>query len=167
MRIEEIENNEWFRKDNVLMNSSGLCGDKNMLLEYMGQKTRETVSFSQPEAFIRKMGGFNDFISSQPNTATFDFPSMKRIYIHDSPDRVVNELIRILESLVVPYTSEGGNISFSTVDGRRCTLSGEATITTINNTACVSFYRLKGDCIEFKKFFNVICDKMKEVFSQL
>ncbi|TBU00858.1 CAMK/CAMKL/CHK1 protein kinase [Hamiltosporidium tvaerminnensis] len=154
--LKSLKNIPWFSKRSNLMDENGLCANKEMLYQIL-YKDKIAPPFSQPEKFK----GFTDkFISSQPVCNTFDLPMMKRIYLEESINSAMPKVIKLFESMIVPYELDRIGITFNTVDSKRNTLSGSVSFIKMMDFVCISFTRLRGDCIEFKKFFNFISEKL-------
>ncbi|KAM0678676.1 Chk1 protein kinase [Binucleata daphniae] len=155
IKIQDLHNNEWISKKNILEDENGLCKDKTYLFDYISPKISNRISFSQPQ-HIKKCLHKSNFVASQPTTNIFDLPSLKRIYFANSKEEVFCELTNVLKSLIIPFTIENTSIYFSTVDKYNNELTGEIQVENLQETTCMSFTRFKGACMEYKSFFNTI-----------
>ncbi|KAM0685287.1 Chk1 protein kinase [Conglomerata obtusa] len=161
IKILELENEEWLAKKSVLEDFYGNCSDKSFLLDYISPKIVKRAAFSQPENVVMKHR-CNNFIASQPNYNNFDLPSLKRIYCEKPKSLIFNDIQKILDIMFVSFFVESFNIGFSTFDKYKNELKGEIQIEDLKQYCCVSFVRLKGDCIEFRRFFNAVNDALQK-----
>lgn len=89
---------------------------------------------------------------------------LTRYFSEVPPIQLQCVLSHALEDLVAKFliiteaNRQGGHITFSTVDRRRCPLLGDIRIQRIgsNDLWLVLFVRRKGDPLEFKRFYKAI-----------
>lgn len=161
LNIQKIKNDEWVGKKSILENNDGLCKDKLFILEYLSPQIKTRSSFSQPLNLDGRVGVCH-LMASLPMFKTFDLPTLKRIYVKSSQTIVTEEIKKILNGFFIPYNKDHDVLIFSTVDKHGNELLGEIVFEKIYNFLCVGFTRVKGDCIEFKRLFNMLCQKINE-----
>lgn len=162
LSLEDVKRDQWLSKPSLLESSSGLCKDKGNIFEYLSPRIQTRTSFSQPQNLDGR-GGVCQLMASLPMFKSFDLPTLKRIYVKSSKNRVMQELKKILDEFLIPHSIDGEIYIFSTVDKHGNELSGEIILEKILNILCVGFTRVKGDCIEFKRLFNLIYQKIIEM----
>ncbi|KAG0441089.1 putative serine/threonine-protein kinase CHK1 like protein [Dictyocoela muelleri] len=137
---EDIEKNEWFRKDAI----------QTKLFKH------KVISFSQPNQRISSPT--DSFISSQPNPQKF-----RRVYVADTETRVFMNILEILEKLAVKFYPSKDNflVSYDTIDRKGQPLIGEFCVKKIDEVVSVSINRLRGDSLEFKRFCNIVFENLK------
>ncbi|EJW03896.1 CAMK/CAMKL/CHK1 protein kinase [Edhazardia aedis USNM 41457] len=157
----QILENDWLKTKSSLEDDFGLCKNKLLLMDYLSPKIVNRISFSQPER-ANQVTGKTVAICSQPGINTFDLPALKRIYlpILFSIPIITHMLEEILTDMVVPYSNTDNIVVFNTVDKSKSELCGEISIEKMSDRYCISFTRTKGDCIEFRRFFNIISEKI-------
>lgn len=160
--IEEIEKDAWFATRNSLLDENGLCADSSLVLQQVaGQKV--DIIFSQPNAVKCNFG--TSFVLSQP-VVVDSMPSMKRIYVFRDEATVLQKIETLLVENVVQYVLEGQVVAFSTADRTRSTLSGEISVKSICGVCCVTFSKVRGCSLGFKKFVAILSDGIKAAFPQ-
>lgn len=162
--INELENHEWLCKKSVIENENGMCINKNAITEYLSTSLVHRTSFSQPGKRNARIP-IGHIMSSQPFFKTFDLPMLKRIYLKADRSEIIHNLRNIFQALVIPVEIAENTFLFETVDMYGNKMTGEVVIEKINYCHCVVFTRIQGGCIEFKKLFNVIRDKLEDVMS--
>lgn len=161
--IEGVESHEWVQKKSILENEKGMCINKNYITEYLSTTLVHRTSFSQPGKRNSRIAVGN-IMSSQPFFKTFDLPMLKRIYIKGEKHHIIHNLQKIFQSKIIPFVINDNTIVFDTVDKFGNEMTGEIVIEKMNNSHCILFTRILGDVIEFKRLFNVIRDKLDELF---
>lgn len=151
--LSEVETNPWFARSSPLMNKIGKCVDKNLIF---GDKNNECL-FSQPIQTTHPIK--TNFISSQPIPG-HNFPSLKRIYIHKPKEMVVKKMAEILLMAAVKYEEKEEGFLFNnakSVDS----INGEVIMQEITGVTCVTFNKIKGCSVEFRKMVNAFCTALK------
>ncbi|KAF7684189.1 putative serine/threonine-protein kinase CHK1 like protein [Astathelohania contejeani] len=162
LKLFEIESHPWFKRMNKLMGDDGLCVDKSLLASFYTHEQNKIIPFSQPENLAQKFVLTPEFTSSQPSVSTMGLPSLKRIYVNTTVKEAMSNIKKIFNEIVVPFDNQdNGVISFKTVDSKRNPLLGHVSAKKLDNMTCLDFRRLRGDCIEFKRFINVVIDQLK------
>ena len=83
--------------------------------------------------------------------------------------QILEFLDALLEKLVVPHKmfAKAQRIAIATVDQRKCPLSGDIRVQALDKTHnVVMFIKQKGDPLEFKRFFRVMCQQSHCLISQ-
>lgn len=160
--IENLKEDNWIKTPSPIEDVNGMCKDKYLLMNYVSPKIVNQISLSQPGMVINRIQKGN-MILSQPNFNTFDLPALKRLYIPKDKKYVVEIISEILDSMLVPFEISDNYINFTTVDSNRIELTGEIIIESTDSLCYVSFVRLKGDCFEFKRFFNVLSERLRTI----
>lgn len=154
---------EWISKISIIEDLNGMCINKNCIAEYLSTTLVSRTSFSQPgKRNIRLPIG--NIMSSQPFFKTFDLPMLKRIYLKEQKHIILHNLQKIFQTIVIPITINGNIIVFDTVDKYGNEMTGEIVIENMSNRSCIVFTRILGDCIEFKRLFYIIRDKLEYAF---
>lgn len=112
-----------------------------------------TYSFSQPQSYV--LSPTKNFISSQTVTT-----KLHRFYLMETEQQILQRLAHTLDRMVVQYAIKNFEVSFNTVDRKRNILIGEFHIKKLNQMVSVSINRLRGDCLEFKRFCNIVFEKL-------
>ncbi|KAI9207112.1 kinase-like domain-containing protein [Polychytrium aggregatum] len=116
------------------------------------------VSFSQPVDRCLSSGAELDVSSTQRRRALRELllsERTTRFYLNcRTIDKALSVLSRVLEEFVVPHkvNKRLSKIVFSTVDKRRCPLTGETQLRTVLKRVMVNLQKRKGDPLEFKRF---------------
>lgn len=160
--INAIKKDEWLRKTSILENSEGLCRDKACILEYLSPRLLTRTSFSQPQK-LNGQTGVCHLMASLPMFKSFDLPMLKRIYVKSQRSCVIHALKGLLDDILIPHGGNDDIIVFCTVDKHGNELKGEIVIENIVNSLCVAFTRVTGDCLEFKRLFNMLYQKITEI----
>ncbi|KAJ3107448.1 Chk1 protein kinase [Phlyctochytrium planicorne] len=174
--IDQIRRDPWFCKPNSMLSRDGKCNDTAALAEMIRTQmnidveSRENsdpenyiMSYSQPESQVRRQG-FGDLFPSHGIT---------RFYCMLPPIDIFSRLCSTLSEFVVPYKmkQKQHQITFNTVDKRKCPLNGDIRIQAANSDGEVSlvvfrkikvrfgskfslsnYVALQGDPIEFKRY---------------
>ncbi|ELQ74181.1 Checkpoint kinase, serine/threonine protein kinase [Trachipleistophora hominis] len=153
-----IKQSSFFVQPNELLGTDGLCTDSAKLFSFFKTKNELVLPFSQPNQHLISLNTTN-FVCSQPNGN--DSVSLRRVYLSVEEEKIMNQLILVLDHFNVQFKRKMFALFFSTLDTYRNVLNGEFVVKRINNMCVISINRVKGSTLEFKEFCNVILGHLK------
>ncbi|KAI5185800.1 serine/threonine-protein kinase CHEK1 [Nematocida homosporus] len=149
----------WFATGSALAWPSGLVKDPGAVASLL--LPPEILALSQPDACVSPIG---QAYSSQPVFMSYnDLPCATRIYAQVKASEALRILARTLDDVLIQYKRSGGSLSFTTVDGQKNLISGEIISRSIGSETLLIFQRTHGNCLEFKKMFNIVKDNFMEI----
>ncbi|KAH9387225.1 serine/threonine-protein kinase CHEK1 [Nematocida major] len=155
IRLSGLSINEWLSSPNMYMGPDGLVRSPETVAAKLIPS--EMAAFSQPDACISPAGRA---CSSQPVFLSYDtFPIATRIYSCAPPSISMQVLCKSLSDLLIQYRATGSVVSFSTVDGSKNLISGEIFLKKCGPETLIIFQRIRGNCLEYKKMFNIIKER--------
>ncbi|KAI5192551.1 serine/threonine-protein kinase CHEK1 [Nematocida sp. AWRm77] len=156
--LSKIKENAWFRKKNMYTGPDGLIRNPEIVGRLLLPAAQ--TAFSQPDACISPVG---KELSSQPVFMSYDsMPMSTRVYLQNGPKRSIERLCAVFEELLIQHKAYKNTLSFNTVDGSKNTLSGEVIVRSIGCESALIFQRTRGNCIEFKRMFNIVKERLHE-----
>ncbi|EPZ36814.1 Pkinase-domain-containing protein [Rozella allomycis CSF55] len=94
----------------------------------------------------------------------FSCHRLTRFYSKSHETVILKKLKDILQSLLVQFKVNGSKITFSTVDKHKCPLNGEISILKASNDVRIVVYkRNKGDPLEFKRFYKMFIEHVRDL----
>lgn len=157
-KFSDIEKYPWFLANNGNMGPDGLVKNPSAIAERL--MPPETLALSQPTECITPTGRM---YSSQPVFVSYnEYPSATRIYVCAPPPVALKILSKTLSDALIQHKMHKNSISFNTVDAQKNAISGEILCRSIRKETMLIFQKTRGNCLEFKKMFNIIRDNFIE-----
>lgn len=153
-----IKQSAFYAQRNDLLGSDGLCTDSPRLFSYFKTKNELILPFTQPNQHLISLST-TKFVCSQPTNS--ESVSLRRIYLSVEEEKIMNQLILVLDHFNVQFKRKMFALFFSTLDTHRNVLNGEFVIKRMNNMCVITINRFKGSTLEFKEFCNVILGHLK------
>ena len=118
------------------------------------------ISFSQPLEHIASPRGYETAINfSQPSTVSHS--SVSRFYTRNT--NILSKISSVLQDFLVTFNASQDSVQFSTVDRRKCPLSGEIHVQiAMDDLLMVHFRRIRGCPLEFKRFDGAMRDALDD-----
>lgn len=158
LKLSRIRECAWFGRRNIFAGPDGLVRSPEAVARHLLPTV--PAAFSQPDACVSPLG---KEYSSQPVFMSYDgLPMPTRVYMHCNAARAIEHLQQVLSELLIQHKTQQNVVSFNTVDGNKNALTGEIIIRTIGQESALIFQRTRGNCIEFKRMFNIARDRLLE-----
>ena len=176
--LAEILSNPWFCESNPLIGNNLLCSHSQILFELIRSNqstqlsclTHELIqsnfALTQPEPirleFLKETDSLSQPDSS--NSPQFCRDRFGRRTCIGSTFHNIRKIEGLLKSMLIPFklSLESGMISFQTVDGRKCPLSGTITVQSLNDQCLVVIRKTKGNPLEYARFFKYLVDRIND-----
>lgn len=133
---------------------------------------REKYSFSQPSHNLIP-SPINNRVASMTGTQFAKrglfvdlFPSAQitRFFSHSHPEEILEKIQETFEGFLVPSRIVNSlKLSFTTVDKRKCQLTGEVNLHQVSEVYLVSFRKRRGDPLEFKRLYKAVLENLKDI----
>ncbi|KAI5134472.1 serine/threonine-protein kinase CHEK1 [Nematocida ausubeli] len=160
IRLSQLSENAWLAAPNLYMGPDGLVRSPEIVAAKL--VPAEAAAFTQPDMCISPVGRE---CSSQPVFLSYDtFPMATRIYSCALVSVSQKILCNAFSDVLIPYKATGNIISFTTVDNSKNIITGEVYLRKSGAETLIIFQRTRGDCLEYKKLFNVIKDRFMRNF---
>jgi serine/threonine-protein kinase CHEK1 len=155
LRMKEIGEHGWMKRDSPFMSEGGLVKNREVVKEALMKQ--QGPSLSQPGEYVSSVEWEH---SSQPVFFSYDEDHVPtRICVPGSARENLRLLERIFGEMLIQHRFSGSSASFNTVDGSNNPLCGRVSSRSGGNEALLIFRRTRGDCMEFKKLFNLVRER--------